>query len=296
MNQIKCKTHKWIQVTQTNSSGKLIGWMQCSLCGEMKEDNIRSYLIIGEECTDRFIYGTANRLSPEAPVPVFLPEDIAENRGMAGNVAENLKAILEKHENSSITYEYFCQAHMTKTRYVDRRSNHIFLRVDEKDKSERIKFNAELLRMIRAAQTIIISDYNKGFLEAEDIEKILSLAPTKSTVILDTKKILNNKILDKIDFVKLNESEFINNSEKIPTAIRLFKRKIIVTLGGKGAKHKDTLYEVSQKDTIDVSGAGDTFLAAFAYMYSVSSEIADSIKFANEMASLVVTKKGVSTI
>jgi bifunctional ADP-heptose synthase (sugar kinase/adenylyltransferase) len=42
--------------------------------------------------------------------------------------------------------------------------------------------------MIRGAQTIIISDYNKGFLELEDIENIISIAKTNSTVILDTKR------------------------------------------------------------------------------------------------------------
>ena len=131
MNQIVCNTHQWTQVPSTNFT-----WI-CSLCGEMlfgttfgtttttsstTQENIHSYLIIGEECTDKFIYGSANRLSPEAPVPVFLPEKIFTNKGMAGNVSENLKAILEKYENSSITYEYFSKDNMTKTRFVDEKA------------------------------------------------------------------------------------------------------------------------------------------------------------------------------
>ena len=310
MNQTFCN-HKWEHLNP--STLNYTTWI-CSLCGEMlfgttkttkspttttintTTSSIRSYLVIGEECTDKFIYGSANRLSPEAPVPVFLPENIITNKGMAGNVSENLKAILEKYENSSTTYEYFSKENMTKTRYVDAKSNHIFLRVDENDKAKRITFNAELLQMIKSSETIIISDYNKGFLNIEDIEKIISLAPTKSTVILDTKKILNNKILDKIDFIKFNESEYERNLDKIPTAIKLFSRKIIVTLGGGGAKHKNVVYGVERKETIDVSGAGDTFLAAFSYFYSKSNKVPDSIKFANEIASIVVTKKGVSKI
>jgi hypothetical protein len=67
--------------------------------------------------------------------------------------------------------------------------------------------------------------------------------------------------------------------------------KIIVTLGGSGAKHKDLVYGVQKKETIDVSGAGDTFLAAFAYKYSYSNSVPESIKFANEIASIVVTKR-----
>ena len=34
------------------------------------------FLVIGEECTDEFVYGKAERLSPEAPVPVFIPEQL----------------------------------------------------------------------------------------------------------------------------------------------------------------------------------------------------------------------------
>jgi sugar/nucleoside kinase (ribokinase family) len=45
-----------------------------------------------------------------------------------------------------------------------------------------------------------------------------------------------------------------------------------------------------------VSGAGDTFVAALAFKYSETRDIIDSIKFANEMASIVVTKRGVSVI
>lgn len=156
MNQIVCNSHQWGQVTQTNSNGNISTWLECSICGALKTDNIRSYLVIGEECTDRFIYGSANRLSPEAPVPVFLPEKVITNKGMGGNVSENLKAILEKYENSSITYEYFSKDNMIKTRYVDAKSNHIFLRVDENDTAKRITFNAELLKMIKGSQTIII--------------------------------------------------------------------------------------------------------------------------------------------
>ena len=51
---------------------------------------MKKILVIGELCIDRFVYGEVKRLSPEAPVPVFNPKDIIENKGMAGNVVENL--------------------------------------------------------------------------------------------------------------------------------------------------------------------------------------------------------------
>ena len=53
---------------------------------------------------------------------------------------------------------------------------------------------------------------------------------------------------------------------------------------------------MEQIETTDVSGAGDTFVAAFAYKYLKTKNIAESIIYANLCASIVVTKKGVSTI
>ena len=49
--------------------------------------------VIGEMCTDKFIYGDVTRLCPEAPVPVLNPFRVVENPGMAGNVVENIKAL-----------------------------------------------------------------------------------------------------------------------------------------------------------------------------------------------------------
>jgi bifunctional ADP-heptose synthase (sugar kinase/adenylyltransferase) len=48
-------------------------------------------LVIGDSCTDVFIYGRCERLNPEAPIPVFEPTKTITNQGMAGNVVANLK-------------------------------------------------------------------------------------------------------------------------------------------------------------------------------------------------------------
>ena len=39
-------------------------------------------LVIGENCTDVFIYGSVNRLSPEAPIPIIKPISQTSNKGM----------------------------------------------------------------------------------------------------------------------------------------------------------------------------------------------------------------------
>jgi hypothetical protein len=60
--------------------------------------------VIGEICTDIFVYGETKRLSPEAPVPVFNPLFTDENPGMAGNAVENLKPFDNKNEIKSVRH------------------------------------------------------------------------------------------------------------------------------------------------------------------------------------------------
>ena len=43
-------------------------------------------LVIGDSCEDRFVYGDAKRLSPEAPVPILESQRTETSKGMAWNV------------------------------------------------------------------------------------------------------------------------------------------------------------------------------------------------------------------
>jgi D-beta-D-heptose 7-phosphate kinase/D-beta-D-heptose 1-phosphate adenosyltransferase len=258
----------------------------------------KTYLIIGESCVDVFIYGEAKRLSPEAPVPIFTPINTIQSNGMAANVLANLKSLLYQNEEPhSIIFEAFSESSPIKTRFVDKKSNHIFLRVDTgDDEIERMVIDPPFIKMIKMAETIIISDYNKGFMTEDDIYTILTHTTLKQTTFLDTKKILSKEILKQISFVKLNQPEYENNRNKIGEWLDIYDEKIIITKGGDGTNYMGTNYPVEEKQTIDVSGAGDTFIASLAYYYSKDETIEESIKFANEMASQVVTKRGVSII
>ena len=85
-------------------------------------------LVIGDSCTDVFIYGRCTRLNPEAPIPIFEPTKTVTNQGMAGNVVANLNKLgVEKVELIS-NHEL-----ITKTRYVEYKSNQMLLRVDSND-------------------------------------------------------------------------------------------------------------------------------------------------------------------
>ena len=107
--------------------------------------------------------------------------------------------------------------------------------------------------------------------------------------IIDSKRQLTDKMVANYNFIKLNESERINNN-------KLEHPGIITTLGAKGAEYQGKLFPSPKpQETIDVSGAGDTFVAAFAIEYVKSRDAARAIEFANDMSAEVVQKRGVVT-
>lgn len=242
--------------------------------------------IIGEYCKDIFIYGDAKRLSPEAPVPVFTPTKIVENLGMAGNVFENVRA-LSLDGNYTLLSQ---NQSIKKTRYVDDKSNHMFLRVDEGEENiDKFELTVEIRNNIRKSEIVIVSDYNKGFL---DYDTLISIGHMSTLSILDTKKILNDDVMNSYDFIKLNKEEYKRNKElcdKNP-------HKFIITMGMDGAVYNGEKFSSpAPTQTMDVSGAGDTFTASFILMYKETKNIEESIIYANKMASIVVSKRGVAT-
>ena len=248
----------------------------------MKEKN-KKILIIGESCVDQFIYCNVTRLSPEAPVPVLNPVYTTENSGMAGNVFENV-GVLDTESYITLCYQ---DEDIIKRRYIDAKSNHMFLRVDTgEDKISEFDYSDNITQQIKEADLVIVSDYNKGFLDNHMLWDIGHLAKIS---ILDTKRKLSQDVANKYSFIKLNESEAKNNSHLNP-------KNIITTLGSKGAYYNGMFYsQPNPQQTIDVSGAGDTFVAAFAVKFLETLEEGVSIDFANEMAGRVVSQRGVVT-
>ena len=244
-------------------------------------------LVVGDSCTDVFVYGKVERLSPEAPVPVINPTHQTENGGMSKNVISNLKSLgcdtqLISNLNS-----------IKKVRYVDERSNQMVLRVDENDSCDRISLDDlnYISQFSDEYDAVIISDYCKGFLEEEDIQYICKKC---DNVFVDTKKQLGEWILE-ADYIKINEFEHKKNFERIPNYPSMVN-KLIITQGKKGCTFKDKMFPTEEVPIKDVSGAGDTFLAGLVYEYMKTKNIEKSIKFAQKCTTKVVQKHGVSTI
>jgi D-beta-D-heptose 7-phosphate kinase/D-beta-D-heptose 1-phosphate adenosyltransferase len=238
-------------------------------------------LVIGESCKDIFIYCDATRLCPDAPVPVLNIINQSENPGMAKNVQRNIRSFIPC---DIITNDNWFN--ISKTRYVHQESNHLFIRVDTPHNIDSI--NLETIDY--DYDIIVISDYNKGFLSENDIENICLRHPL---VFLDTKKILG-KWAKKAKFIKINNYEFKNSEKFIDDDLY---KKIIRTKGSDGCYFMDKNYPVLNKaDVKDTSGAGDSFISALVVKYLETSNIEESIIFANDCASKVVSQRGVTII
>jgi|TARA_R110002020_G_scaffold18571_5_gene64673 bifunctional ADP-heptose synthase (sugar kinase/adenylyltransferase) len=243
-------------------------------------------LIFGESCKDVFNYGECDRLCPDAPVPVFNSLNTVDTYGMAKNVENNLKSLgVTTYLVTNQNYEQ-----ITKNRFIDNRTNHMFLRVDEND--ERYgSLKIESLKFLNFVEfdAVIVSDYNKGFLSIEVLKEISASHPL---TFIDTKKQIGSWAND-FSFIKLNNNEFVTNKKNITP---ILKKKMIVTKGPKGCIYQNKLYPVENVEVKDTSGAGDTFVAGLCYKFVETKDIERSINYANECATRVVQKRGVGVI
>ena len=229
-------------------------------------------LLVGDNCEDVYQYGTVDRISPEAPVPVF--KFIYEERrpGMAGNVACNLEAL-------GCEVNFLHGEISTKTRLVDRRSSQHIVRIDNDVISTPIEFETDIPKVYDA---IVISDYDKGTVSYDLIEEAIA---TKIPVFVDTKKTDLERMQGA--WVKINELEY--------SKIKSECTGLIVTRGSEGATaiHHNLSLSAPDVEVADVTGAGDTFLAALAVKWLDQRDLASAMKYAIRAASVTVQHFGV---
>ena len=240
-------------------------------------------LLIGDSCIDRYHYGSCDRMSQEAPVPIFKVLKTEKKGGMALNVKSNLEGFGAKVDLLTNDKE------IVKARHIDSKSRQHLLRVDWGEEEEVKPLSDENINSVDfdTYDGIIISDYNKGLLNEQVIKKILSKAKNK-LVFVDSKK----KDLSPYEncILKINQKEhesvtnFPSNSD------------LIVTLGEDGVVYHGERFSTKKVEIFDVCGAGDTFLAALACAHLAGNDMKHSIKFANHCAGIVVQKFGTYAI
>jgi D-beta-D-heptose 7-phosphate kinase/D-beta-D-heptose 1-phosphate adenosyltransferase len=229
-------------------------------------------LLVGDNGIDQYQFGTVTRISPEAPVPVLNYTHTVTKPGMAANVQDNLLKL-----GCEVDFVHGIKT-CIKTRVIDSKTGQHLVRIDQDIPSKAVKIDYTDIDKYNA---IIVSDYNKGSVEYETIEKLRK--NYSGPIFVDTKK----PDLARCEgcYVKINQVEY-EASKTHPT-------ELIVTLGRDGVKYKDHKFSTPQVEAFDVCGAGDTFLSALAYNYVLSQDIVSAIKFATRAASITIQHIGV---
>lgn len=229
-------------------------------------------LLVGDNGVDQYQYGTVDRISPEAPVPIINYTHTITRPGMAANVKDNLEKL-----DCDVEFVHGLKT-CVKTRIIDSRTKHHLLRIDQDLPSRPVKID---YKNIDQYDAIVVSDYDKGSVEYQTIETLRK--NYNGPIFVDTKK--TDLVRLEGCFVKINQKEF--------ELAKTFPSDIIVTKGNKGASYKDKLIPAPNVEAFDVCGAGDTFLSALAYQYCHTNDIIKSIEFAIKASSVTVQHIGV---
>lgn len=177
-------------------------------------------LVIGDLMLDHYIFGTATRLSPEAPVPVVNVQKESKIVGGAANVASNLidlganvslagiigsdsfgeeiiTILKEKQIGTSLIVKDDSRSTTVKTRVIA--GTHQIVRIDKEDtydisSSIEAEFLASLDRAIEGSDIVILSDYNKGLLTSRlSLQLIARCNAMGKRIIVDPKGLDYNK-------------------------------------------------------------------------------------------------------
>ena len=226
-------------------------------------------LLIGDSCTDEYVYGSCERLNPEAPVPILKFNRKETKKGMAWNVRENIESF------GIEVYMITNQETITKTRYIDEKYNQQILRVDNEPDLKPMNYDLPDEHF----DALVISDYDKGFLSNKKVFELVEWFD--GPVFIDSKK---TKLPKESCFVKINDLEFskLDNPSD----------NLIITRGSKGAEYQGKLYPGEKVDIFDAVGAGDTFLSALVYFYLKCGKIEEAIPYANKAAAIAVSNFG----
>jgi D-beta-D-heptose 7-phosphate kinase/D-beta-D-heptose 1-phosphate adenosyltransferase len=151
-------------------------------------------LLVGDNCLDVYQFGTVDRISPEAPVPVFVAGHTEQRDGMAGNVKNNLEAL-------GCDVDFLFDGISKKTRLIDSRSKQQIVRIDNDATCNPILFDTVIPLGYDA---IVVSDYNKGTVTYELLKELRE--GFAGPIFVDTKKTDLARLQGCI--VKINQLEY----------------------------------------------------------------------------------------
>jgi rfaE bifunctional protein kinase chain/domain len=290
-------------------------------------------LIIGDVMLDRYCWGNATRISPEAPVPVVNLVKTEVTLGGAANVAANVvglnaQAILigvigsddDANEFPKILADFgiasdcLIRLHDRKTTVKTRivANNQHVVRVDQEStnplsESEENQVLDKIYGALHLADIVVISDYAKGLLTDKIVSSVIvSASNQEKPVLIDPKgtdyskyrgaTLLTPNKREAFSATNENRVDFAANS----LIDRLNLSALIITEGEDGmsvfeaAKHHKL--NALARRVFDVTGAGDTVIATLAVAMASGFSVLESAKLANIAAGIVVERVGTTTV
>ena len=289
---------------------------------------------------DRSYRGPADRISPEAPVPVVHVTEQSFAPGGAGNVACNLAVLGARPLIVSVCGEDAAgdeiQADLsrrglstsglivdpnrptvTKTRVFaghQQVARFDFEKRAELSADQRDEFLERLKRFLPAHRAVVISDYGKGCVTPAVIRLALTEARRRRLPVIVDPKIEHFLQYRGVDCITPNTKEAVEGMRALPpkteadlTALgqRILRRlgcsALLITRGEKGmtifqkGRAPETI-PTQAREVYDVTGAGDTVVAAFSLGRAVGAPHADAARIANAAAGVVVGKVGTACV
>ena len=310
-----------------------------ALPGLLKKISALRILVIGDVMLDRYLWGDATRISPEAPVPVVDITRESVTAGGAANVALNLASLgaratvagyfgadaagrtladtLAEKNIATIATPGAGQT-IVKTRVLVQRQQ--LCRLDRESPPSAYIVTADqaetlLAKAIRTHDAVIFSDYAKGVLSDALVARVTVLARAAGKLIALDPKPKHALAFHGLDLITPNKREALELAGIIPVpgapfpaaavCARLHEKfatkHLVITLGedgmllGTDGKILKTI-PTAAREVYDVSGAGDTALAALVLALAAGSTLETAAHFANAAAGVVVGKLGTATV
>ncbi|OFZ84659.1 MAG: hypothetical protein A2W21_09415 [Betaproteobacteria bacterium RBG_16_66_20] len=301
----------------------------------MKAPNTKQarILVVGDVMLDRYWFGDALRISPEAPVPVVLFRAERASAGGAANVARNCAALGAKtrlvsvvgDDGEGVTLQKILEQdgvgvnfHRDKSirttqklRVIGGRQ-HQLLRIDFETSPSREVLASKLADFeaaLPACNAVILSDYGKGGL-AHIVRMIGRARAAGKKVLVDPKgdnysryrgahvMTPNRAELRRIVGDWKSESDLERRAQKLRRQLGL--EALLVTRGEEGMSlyRQGRVFHVKaeKREVYDVSGAGDTVIAALATMLASGVGIEQAVRIANRAAGIKVMKFGTAAV
>ena len=316
------------------------------MIGIVRRFPTQKVLVIGDLMFDEFIWGRVNRISPEAPVPIVHVTSESCFPGGAANVARNLKEVseavsvmglvgqdtygerlLDLLRSSGIRVDGVQQSAtwqtIVKTRIIAR--NQQVVRVDRERVPDGTSAHSEaaieiLDRLVPEMDAVILSDYAKGYLNQQIVNRTMMLARGAGVTVTVDPHPSNPLDWKGATAVKPNRDEAfrvagrrvsvpvdpVENDAPLLEAGRILLDRwntqlVVITLGQQGMlllRRGQPPYHIPTRarEIFDVSGAGDTAIAFLTLALSAGADPVLAAEIANHASGLVVAKVGTATV